>query len=65
MPCIKTIKSYNKYHIAKYIRCWVVSYSKAATVMEATQLLKLKHKTVKTLRLKLFYTVHKNTVRTA
>ena len=61
MPCIKIINTNNKYHIAKYIPCWVAC--KDVTVTEAIQFIKLKHVTVTTLSLKLFYTINKNTVR--
>lgn len=62
VSCIKIINSDNKYHAEKYIPCWVVC--KDITVTEAIQFLKLKNVTT-TLRIKLFFTVHKNRFRTA
>jgi hypothetical protein len=63
LPCIKITNSGKKYHTAKYIPCWVVC--KDITDTEAILFLKLKHVTVTTLSLKLFYTINKNTFRNA
>jgi hypothetical protein len=63
VPCVKIINSDKNTTLQNTFPVgWC---KKAVAVTEAMQFLKLKHVTVNTLGLKLFYTVNKNTVRTA